>query len=414
MLFFKSNLDILGAKPFQYLGSPRKRLESFANHCDVNKNIFIKRMSRTNMQLGSNGPLGRICLAALSLLFLATLIGAPYQANAQAPNATLAAPTPRATDGATIAPSSPATSVVSKPIDEYILSANDKLRVTVFGQPTLSGEFSVDATGNVSLPLIGEVRAAGVSLRTFQRQLEAKLRNGYLVDPRVSAEIMNFRPFYVLGEVRTPGEYPYTAGLTLLNGVAQAGGFTVHANINDIAIKREGTENELRVMAQAGIPIAPGDTIRVEKATVYIIGEVKRPSEYPIPAGLTILTAIAQAEGFTQLADVSRVYLKRRGSSIEAETLTNSGDFVRPGDTIRVPKASFFVLGEVMRPGEYPAPNELTINNVAALAGGFTFRADTSRVYIRRSGETAETRVRVSNDLVVRKGDTIRIAQRFF
>jgi protein involved in polysaccharide export with SLBB domain len=351
--------------------------------------------------------------ALLSCLVLIGLFASPGLATAQT---RIAGPSAPLTKAAPPASNVPTTSIVSTgtPVDEYILSASDKLRITVFGQQALSGEFSVDATGNVSLPLIGEIRAAGVSLRTFQRQLEAKLRNGYLVDPRVSAEIMNFRPFYVLGEVRTPGEYPYAAGLTLLNAVAQAGGFTVHANINDIAIKREATENEVRVVAQAGIPIAPGDTIRVEKATVYIIGEVKRPSEYPIPAGLNVLTAVAQAEGFTQLADVSRVYVKRRGSNEEIETPTNLGELVRPGDTIRVPKASFFVLGEVMRPGEYPAPTELTINNAAALAGGFTFRADIRRVYIRRSGETTETRVRVSNDLVVRKGDTIRIAQRFF
>jgi protein involved in polysaccharide export with SLBB domain len=379
--------------------------------------LFKPNLNATNQRVAQREKPSALRLWAQLLIFLQllSLIGVPSLAVAQTRIAPQAAPTKQAAPSVTSVPLSAPTAVsAGTPVDEYILSANDKLRVTIFGQPTLSGEFSVDATGNVSLPLIGEVRAAGVSLRTFQRQLEAKLRNGYLVDPRVNAEIMNFRPFYVLGEVRTPGEYPYTAGLTLLNGVAQAGGFTVHANINDIAIKREGTDNEVRVVAQAGIPIAPGDTIRIEKATVYIIGEVKRPSEYPIPAGLNVLTAVAQAEGFTALADVSRVYVKRRGTNEEVETPTNLGSLVLPGDTIRVPKASFFVLGEVMRPGEYPAPIELTINNAAALAGGFTFRADTRRIYIRRSGETTETRVRVSNDLVVRKGDTIRIAQRFF
>ncbi len=307
-----------------------------------------------------------------------------------------------------------ATVVEAAGADEYVLSPNDKLKITVFGEEDLSGEFVVDATGNVSIPLIGEVRAAGTSLRAFQRNIEARLRAGYLVDPRVSAEILNFRPFYVLGEVKNPGEYAYTSGLTLLNAIAQAGGFTPLANTSTIAIKRPGAEGELRAVVQAGMPISPGDTLRVEKAAVYIIGEVKRPGEYPIPPGLNLVTAVAQAEGYTDLADLNRVFVKRAGSNVEVAMPVSTGALVQPGDTLRVGRASFFILGEVNRPGEYPAPENLTVNNAAAIAGGFTFRADTKRIWLRRSGELEEKRVKITDSLVIRQGDTIRIAERFF
>jgi protein involved in polysaccharide export with SLBB domain len=303
---------------------------------------------------------------------------------------------------------------VTAPLPEYVLSANDRLRITVFGEPNMSGEFVVDASGNISMPLVGEIRAAGMNLRMFQRALEAELKRGYLIDPRVSAEMLNFRPFYVLGQVSRPGEYPYASGLTLLNAIAQAGGFTPLANVQQLTIKRENVTTEQTVAIQAGYPVLPGDTIRVEKAAVYIFGEVARPGEYPIPPGLNMVTAVAQAGGYTALADSTTVHVKRAGSNIEVATPAATGQLVQPGDTLRVGKSSFFILGEVARPGEYPLTQALSITTAGALAGGFTYRADQRRVFIRRAGEAEERAYRVTNDLPVRPGDTIRVPERFF
>jgi protein involved in polysaccharide export with SLBB domain len=358
----------------------------------------------------------RVQSLCFTVLLVATIVagGAPNAALAQTagPRTEIAM---AAQSGSSIQAETPAQpGVEGAAADEYVLSPNDKLKITVFGEEDLSGEFVVDATGNVSIPLIGEVRAAGTSLRAFQRNIEAQLRAGYLVDPRVSAEILNFRPFYVLGEVKNPGEYGYTSGLTLLNAIAQAGGFTPLANTSAIAIKRLGAEGEFRWVVQAGMPISPGDTLRIEKAAVYIIGEVKRPGEYPIPLGLNLVTAVAQAEGYTELADLNRVFVKRAGSNVEEAVPVSTGALVQPGDTLRVGRSSFFILGEVNRPGEYPAPENLTVNNAAAIAGGFTFRADTKRIWLRRSGELEEKRVKITDSLVIRQGDTIRIAERFF
>ena len=148
-------------------------------------------------------------------------------------------------------------------ISEYRLGSGDRLRVIVFGEDTLSGEYTVDGSGAVSLPLIGEVRAGGLTLREFQRAMEASLSEGYLNDPRVSAEVMNFRPFYIMGEVREPGEYPFTSGLTVVNAVATAGGFSYRANTRRVFIKRAGSDREVEYPLTVNTPVQPGDTIRI-------------------------------------------------------------------------------------------------------------------------------------------------------
>lgn len=154
-------------------------------------------------------------------------------------------------------------SAEQREIIEYRLGSGDRLRVIVFGEDTLSGEYTVDGSGAVSLPLIGEVRAGGLSLREFQRAVEASLREGYLNDPRVSAEVMNFRPFYIMGEVREPGEYPFTSGLTVVNAVATAGGFSYRANTRVVFIKRAGSDREVEYPLTVNTPVQPGDTIRI-------------------------------------------------------------------------------------------------------------------------------------------------------
>ncbi len=148
-------------------------------------------------------------------------------------------------------------------VSEYTLGVGDELRVIVFGEDNLSGEFVVDSSGSVSLPLIGEVLASGQTLREFQKAVEARLLDGYLKDPRVSMDVLNFRPFYILGEVGNSGEYPYANGLTVLNAVATAGGFTYRANKKAVFIKRAGELTEVRYPLTVSTPVQPGDTIRI-------------------------------------------------------------------------------------------------------------------------------------------------------
>jgi len=148
-------------------------------------------------------------------------------------------------------------------VPQYRLGASDKVRVITFGEDSLSGEFIIGGSGKVSLPLVGEVQAAGLTIPEFQTEVETALKNGYLKEPRVSVEVLTYRPFYILGEVQKPGEYPYSNGLTVLNAVATANGFTYRANSKKVFIKRADSEKEEVFPLTSSTPVAPGDTIRI-------------------------------------------------------------------------------------------------------------------------------------------------------
>ena len=148
-------------------------------------------------------------------------------------------------------------------IAEYRLGSGDKVRVTVFGEDALTGEYLVGGSGKISLPLVGEVQAGGLTISQFQNEVITALKEGYLKDPKVSAEVLNYRPFYILGEVQKPGEYPYSNGLTVLNAVATANGFTYRANTKKVFIKRGGENAEHEYPLTSITQVAPGDTIRI-------------------------------------------------------------------------------------------------------------------------------------------------------
>ncbi|HEY3797696.1 MAG TPA: polysaccharide biosynthesis/export family protein [Caulobacteraceae bacterium] len=160
--------------------------------------------------------------------------------------------------------SSPAATRQDSALYDYRLGAGDKVRIIVFGEESLSGEFLVPGgTGEIAFPLVGDVQAAGLTVTELQGELEAKLRDGYLKQPAVSIEVLNYRPFYIMGEVGKSGEYPYTNGLTVLNAVATAGGFTYRADKSKVFIRRAGETKEESSKLTTTTPVEPGDTIRI-------------------------------------------------------------------------------------------------------------------------------------------------------
>lgn len=154
---------------------------------------------------------------------------------------------------------------VAQAVVEYRLGAADKVRVTVFGEEALTGDFLVGGNGKISLPLIGETQAAGLTIAEFQAEVADALRQGYITAPRVNAEVLNYRPFYILGEVKTPGAYPYTNDLTVLNAVATAGGFTYRADLRRVFIKRGDSASDDEFALTTSTRVAPGDTIRIRE-----------------------------------------------------------------------------------------------------------------------------------------------------
>lgn len=151
----------------------------------------------------------------------------------------------------------------SEPV--YQLGSGDKVKVTVFGEKDLSGEFEVSGEGMISMPLIGSIDAMGKSLSELEQSIEASLAQGYLKNPRVSAEVLNYRPFYIVGEVKEPGSYPYVSGMTVLNAVALGGGFTYRADKEDILIIRGGDKSQAPEKARPDTKVLPGDIVRVEE-----------------------------------------------------------------------------------------------------------------------------------------------------
>src|SRR4029077_3008982 len=150
--------------------------------------------------------------------------------------------------------------------DSNKLGPNDRLRITVFGQPTLTGEYTLDGNGVLAFPLIGNVPANGSTTSELQQKIAAKLQPDYLVNPNVSAEIVNRRPFYVVGEVQKPGNYPYVSDITTVNAIAMAGGFTRRARKNDFYIRRLDKDGKMvRIEANAGTVLQAGDTLEVRE-----------------------------------------------------------------------------------------------------------------------------------------------------
>jgi protein involved in polysaccharide export with SLBB domain len=147
---------------------------------------------------------------------------------------------------------------------DYRLGPGDKVRVTVFGEDKLSGEFIVANNGDVAMPLVGDIKAGGLTPVTLQGAIQEKLAaSGMVREPKVSADVVSYRPFYILGEVSKPGQYPYAIGLTVTKAVATAGGFTYRANDRQVYITKEGTSQEVPLNLTAASWIGPGDTIRV-------------------------------------------------------------------------------------------------------------------------------------------------------
>ena len=147
----------------------------------------------------------------------------------------------------------------------YSLDSGDRLRVVVFGQEGLSASYSVDASGNITMPLIGAVHARGTSPASLSRTIADKLKQGYIREPHVAVEIEAYRPFFILGEVTTPGQYAYVPNMSVENAVAIAGGYTPRAQRRTIVLSRTIDGIPTRGPVPPDTAVRPGDTIVVQE-----------------------------------------------------------------------------------------------------------------------------------------------------
>lgn len=263
-----------------------------------------------------------------------------------------------------VAQQAPQMQPVADPV--YRLGAADELKVTVFSETALSGSFRIDADGSIAYPLVGRIIVAGMTVRDIELAIVERLRNGYVRDPRVSVEILQFRSrsVFIMGDVRTPGKYALEGDVTLLEVLALAGALTDSAG-DEISIRRPNTPG-----ATTG-PSLPQDSDSAE---------VVRVSVTDLQSG-------------------------RLSSNL----------MLQDGDTIFVPGAPrIFVVGQVRSPGSYVLRGRLTVQQAVALAGGFTERGSTRGIKIRREekpGEFREVNVKLTD--FVQPNDTIMIRQRY-
>jgi polysaccharide export outer membrane protein len=145
----------------------------------------------------------------------------------------------------------------------YRLDAGDRLRIVIYGQEGLTNTYAIDAGGSITMPLIGAVRARGLTPAGLAAEISGKLRNGYIREPSVAVEIEAYRPFFILGEVAAPGQYPYVPNMSVESAVAIAGGFSPRAKRDRVTLTHTDAGGSIRAVVPLGTPISPGDTVLV-------------------------------------------------------------------------------------------------------------------------------------------------------
>ena len=147
----------------------------------------------------------------------------------------------------------------------YKLGSGDQIKITVFKQEELSGEYTINGAGQIALPLIGDVNTKDLTVKQVEEAIADKLKPDYLLNPRVNVQVLNYRPFYILGEVKEPKSYPYVDGMTYLNAVAIAGGFTYRAKEDHVMVIRMNDPKKNEEKLSMDEKVMPGDVIHVEE-----------------------------------------------------------------------------------------------------------------------------------------------------
>jgi len=248
---------------------------------------------------------------------------------------------------------------------EYVISGHDEVQINVYGEPDLTKTVRVAADGTISYPLLGRVNVDGLTAQQLEEKLGKLLsEGGYIVNPQVSVYVEKFSSISILGEVRNPGSYELKGKLGIMDAVAQAGGFNIDADINNVKILRteDGQQKTIHLklgdlkkgLEGAEIILKPDDTVFIEKiGKVTVLGEVARPGTFELKDKISVLEAIAMAGGFTNIAAINRTRIiredpdsKKRIIRIHVTDITNAGRKDKdlellPGDIVYVPETLF-------------------------------------------------------------------------
>jgi polysaccharide biosynthesis/export protein len=247
---------------------------------------------------------------------------------------------------------------------DYTIGAQDVLTITVYDQQELSGKFTVDPDGSLTFPLLGRVKAGGLTLRGLEVDLTKRLADGYLRNPQVSVSMDTYKSqrIFVIGEVRAPGAYQLTGDMTIIEAVARAGSTTAAASDEVLVVRPQEGKVDGPVLAtdadatvirvnlrdiQEGalsknVQLRDGDTVVVPKArSVYVFGQVKAPGAYPMDKDTTVLQALSLAGGVTDRGSTGRIKVVRTVDGKKKEIKVKLTDLVEPGDTVIVGERFF-------------------------------------------------------------------------
>jgi polysaccharide export outer membrane protein len=409
------------------------------------------------MTMGSHATLRSWVDKLLVLATAATLLAFPAHAQDVRDSA---AEAPLPTTSSTPAPD-PATG--SAPVDSAvpptttngnnILHCDDLIRVTVFQEADLTTETRITKAGSITFPLIGTVQVAGKTISQTEEQIRALLDKDYIVNPHVTVAVIEYSKAWVtvLGQVQKPGnvEMPNNGGLDLLGAIALAGGYTPDADMEHVAVRRivNGSEQVTNFNATEmsrnsttkPFMVQPGDAVTIPtyvKGWVTVLGEVQKPGRVDLPKDgtLDVLSALAQASGYTADADPTHIDIRRNNTiiTVNATELAQNSSVkavnLEPGDSITVHynRQWVTILGEVQKPGKVKIPPEggLDLLGAIALASGFNPDADIAHISVRRTVDGKDMILNVNakelsrntnvNSFLVQPGDNITVPQRMF
>jgi len=262
---------------------------------------------------------------------------------------------------------SPASAAVDADRDDYIIGVQDSVNVTVWENADLTGKFTVQPDGAITLPLVGRVKAAGLSLSGFEMQLTRALADGFLIEPRVAVtlEAHRGRRIFIFGAVSSPGAYALPEGQTLIEALVRAGyasasqvvvvrpkrpssGPTLPENAGDAEVIRVNLKELEKDVEQGSlarnIPLQDGDTVfipRSDPTRIFVTGQVRTPGAYSITENTSVLQAVALAGGVTESAAINRLRIMRIVDGKQKTLNVKITDIVQPGDTLVVPERYF-------------------------------------------------------------------------
>ncbi len=294
-------------------------------------------------------------------------------------------------------------------LSNYRLGKGDLIDIKVFSEKDLSMKVRLSEEGIISYPFLGELDLATLTVNEVEKLISSGLNGDYLIDPKVTVAILEYRQLFVNGEIKKPGAYDFVPGMTVNKAISLAGGFTERASRDEIFIIRDGDETATPLPAKLDTYIGPGDIINIKQYQKFFVdGEVKKAGSYNFLHGLTVNKAISMAGGFTEKASRNEIVIIPKNKE---EIAANLNMPVKPGDIIMVKQyKKFFVDGEVKNPGGYEYLNGITVKKAISMAGGFTEKSDREAIVLVYQGEP-NTQYLVDLNMKIEPGDIITIKE---